>query len=233
MKLLGLIETSLLDWDGRVCAVVFTGGCNLRCPFCHNSELVREDPSLEEVPVERVLDVLKRHDQWRDGVVITGGEPMMHPEVFELCRRIKDAGVKVKMDSNGCFPYQLKQLIEQGLCDAVAMDVKAGLDKYPQATGRNVEPAVIRRSIRLLKESGIEYEFRTTMVPGLVNPEDIPAIGELVRGAKRHVLQHFEPSRAQAESFRTKPSYSLAEAEAMAETLRPFVSEVILRGKFV
>ena len=234
MKIMGLMKTSLVDWDGKTSMVLFLGGCNFRCPFCHNSELVHEDPSLEEIAIEEVLEMLSGEGEgWRDAVVITGGEPMMHPEVFGLCSRLKEAGVAVKMDSNGYFPYPLKRLIEQGLCDYVAMDIKAPLnEKYSVAAGRKVEPDVLRRSIRVLKETGISYEFRTTLVPGLVDPEDIPAIGKEVEGAPLLVLQPYEPDRAAAPGFRKLKSYTPEEARAMAQELGRFVKEVRLRGRY-
>ncbi len=234
MRILGFIETSLVDWDGQIVSVIFTGGCNFRCPFCHNFELALDGPDLPETSWDEIMATLKRKRDWLDGATITGGEPMMHPEVFFLCRAIKNLGLKVKIDSNGGFPYVLKELIEQGLCDFVAMDIKAPLnEKYSLATGRQLDLAPIRRSIRLLMESGVGYEFRSTLVPGLIDPEDIPEIGAAVRGAETFALQHYNPENAPTEKFRKTGSYSKAEAEAMAVALRSFVKEVKLRGKFL
>jgi len=234
MRIVGFIETSMVDWDGRISSVIFTGGCNLRCPFCHNAKVANDDKELEEIKWSDIAAVLERKKGWIDAVVITGGEPMMHPEIFDLCSRIKQLGPMVKMDSNGFFPYSLKELIERGLADFVAMDIKAPLNKkYSAAAGREVDCAVLRRSIRLLLESGVDYEFRSTLAPGLIDPEDIPEIGAAVKGAKSLVLQHFNPEGARTEGFRKKDSYSRKEAEEMAEALRPFVKEVKLRGKFL
>lgn len=233
MRIVGLTPTSLVDWDGCVSAVLFLGGCNLRCPYCYNSDLACDDPGLEKLAWSKVAPVLTRKPGFLDGVVLLGGEPMMHPEVFDLCRNIKDIGLKVKVDTNGTFPYPLKRLIEEQLCDFVAMDLKAPLDaRLQRATGNEADPVVIRRSIRLLRESGVDYEFRTTLVPGLVGPENIAAIGEEIRGARRWILQGYIPDNAAAESFRKLAATGRADAELMAGLAAPFAAEVKLRGKF-
>jgi pyruvate formate lyase activating enzyme len=234
VRVVGFQETSLVDWDGRIAAVVFVGGCNFTCPFCHNHAVADDDSGLATVSLEDIGRTLHRKRDWYYGVVITGGEPMLHPEIFDLCRQMKQGGRKVKLDTNGSFPYPLKDLIELRLVDYVAMDIKAPLtDRYSAACGHPVEVAVIRRSIRLLRETGIEHEFRTTLVPGLVNPEDMPAIGAELADAPRVVLQHFQPAAARVPGYAGGRTYSQAEAEAMAESLRPFVKEVRLRGKFL
>lgn len=232
MRILGFLETSLVDWDGMLSSVVFVGGCNFRCPFCHNHELADDHPGLPEVDWAEIQVTLVRKDKWIDGVVVTGGEPVMHPEVFDLCAGIKQLGKKVKIDTNGSFPYQLEGLIERRLVDYVAMDIKAPIDaaRYSRAAGHPVEPAVLKRTIRLLRESGIPHEFRSTLVRGLIDPSDIEQIGAAVRGVALLVLQRYHPDRARVSGFGDR--YSLAEAESMAASLRPFVSEVRLRGKW-
>ena len=234
MRLVGFTETSLVDWDGRITSVVFVGGCNFACPFCHNFRVADDDPGLPEVEWDVIQVALVRKHDWIDAVVVTGGEPMMHPEIFGLCQNIKRLGFKVKVDTNGSFPYPLKQLIELKLVDYVAMDLKAPLDEhYGTAVGRKLDVAPIRRTIRLLRESGIEHEFRTTLVPGLVGPDDIPLMGEAVKGAPLFALQHFDPANARVPTIAEGKDYSRAEAESMAAAFRPFVKEVRLRGKFL
>lgn len=235
MRIVGLTPTSLVDWDGHVVSVLFVGGCNLRCPFCYNGDLARDDPGLEEIPWQEVEPVLTRRPGFLDGAVLLGGEPMMHPEVFGLCRRIRRLGLKVKVDTNGCYPYPLKRLIEARLCDFVAMDVKAPLTEpdLKRATGVGADPEVIRRSIRLLRESGVDYEFRTTLVPGLVGPENIAAIGAEIRGARCWALQGYLPDNAAAARFRELPATTSADAERLAGLAAPFAAEVRLRGKFL
>ncbi|MEO0082759.1 MAG: anaerobic ribonucleoside-triphosphate reductase activating protein [candidate division WOR-3 bacterium] len=234
MRIVGFVETSLVDWDGRITMVIFIGGCNFHCPFCHNPKVAADSPELHELHWPALARIPRSKPGWVDGVVVTGGEPMMHPEIFDLCRKIRAIGLKVKIDTNGSFPYALKQLIELKLCDFVAMDVKAPLnDKYRKAAGRDVDFAVLRRSIRLLKESGIGYEFRTTLVPGIVEPEDLSEIAKAVEGANLLVLQQFIPQNARTEELRRRKVYSLSQAEELAAAARHFVKQVKLRGKFL
>ncbi|MEN9978786.1 MAG: anaerobic ribonucleoside-triphosphate reductase activating protein [candidate division WOR-3 bacterium] len=235
MRIVGFVPTSMIDWDGKITAVLFTGGCNFHCPFCHNGPVADDDPALPSLPLEEIMMNLENRLGWLDGVVITGGEPLMHPEIFELCATLKRLNLKIKLDTNGSFPYPLKRALALGLVDAVAMDIKAPLnERYAEAVGRSLPSlAHLRRTIRLLIESGIEYEFRLTLVPGLINPEDIPQIGVALRSARTAVLQQFVPENARAAGYRQKQPYSLAQAEAMRSELAKFVSEVRLRGRFV
>jgi pyruvate formate lyase activating enzyme len=233
MRIVGFTETSLLDWHGRIAAVLWIGGGGFACPFCHNYEVADDNPSLPEVPWDDIAGTLRRKRDWYDGVVLTGGEPLLHPEVFELCGRLKDIGQSVKVDTNGSFPYALKTLVEKQLVQAVAMDVKAPLDaRYAKAAGRRVDLAPLRRTIKLLIESGIEHEFRCTLVPGLINPDDIAAIAAAVRGAQAVALQAYVPKRARVKGFGGEKSYTQSEVEAMAEVLRPCVKEIRIRGSF-
>ena len=233
MRIVGFTETSLLDWHGRIAAVLWIGGCDFSCPFCHNHKVADDDPNLPEVPWEEISRTLQRKRDWYDGVVLTGGEPLMHPEVFELCQRLKDTGQQVKVDTNGSFPYALKTLVEQQLVHAVAMDVKSPLDsRYARAAGRPVDIAPLRRTIRLLLESGIEHEFRCTLVPDLIKPDDIAAIGGAIKGAQAVALQEYVPKRARVKGFSEGKSYTQSDVDAMAEVLRRSVKEVRIRGSF-
>jgi len=234
MRIAGFISTSLIDWDGKISSVIFTGGCNFVCPFCHNSLIANDDPKLPEITWEELKPELERKLGWLDGVVVTGGEPLMHPEIFELFADIKRLGLKVKLDTNGSFPYALKRAMALQLVDFVAMDVKAPLnERYSIACGRNLPNlAPLRRSIKLLLQWDKEAEFRITLVPGLVEKGDMEAIGTLLKGAKRVILQQFVPENARLKSYREKIPYSRSDAEEMQKTLSRFVSEVKLRGKF-
>jgi pyruvate formate lyase activating enzyme len=233
MRIVGFTETSLLDWHGRIAAVLWIGGCDFACPFCHNYRIADDDPGLTAVPWDDIARTLHRKRDWYDGVVLTGGEPLMHPEVFELCRRLKEIGQQVKIDTNGSFPYALRTLVELKLVDAVAMDVKAPLDsRYAKAAGRHMDVAPLRRTIRLLLESGIEHEFRCTLVPGLIDPDDAAAIGEAVKGAQAVALQAYLPKLARVKGFGGTKSYTRSEVEAMAEVLKLSVKEVRIRGSF-
>lgn len=234
MRILGFTETSLIDWDGKITSVVFVGGCNFCCPYCHNREIATDDPSLPSIQWAEIRALIERKQGWIDGVVVTGGEPMMHPEVFDICAGIKSLGAQVKMDTNGSFPYPLKKLISLRLVDFVAMDVKAPLHRrYSVAVGRRLELSPLRRTIKLLVESGVGHEFRITLVPGLVDPDDIPELGRTLHGARSVVLQQFDPERAPVKAYQEKKPYTLAQAESMAQEFKTFVSSVKLRGKFL
>jgi len=233
VRIIGFTETSLLDWHGRIAAVLWISGCNFVCPFCHNHRIADDDPDLREVPWDDVEWTLRRKRDWYDGVVLTGGEPLIHPEVFELCERLRDMDLKIKIDTNGSFPYALKALVVRRLVHAVAMDVKAPLDsRYARAAGRAVDVAPVQRTIRLLLESGIEHEFRCTLVPGLIDADDIASIAEAVKGAQAVALQEYVPERARVKGFGGGRSYTMAEVEALAAVLRRSVREVRIRGSF-
>jgi len=179
----GYHSTTLLDWPGRLAAIVFLPRCNFRCPFCHAGHLLA-DPA-ETVPLEAVLASLAEREGWLDGVVICGGEPTLWPALGDLCRRFRDAGVGVKLDTNGTRPDVLAALVADGLVDAVAMDVKAPLDaRYARAAGvETVDLQALRRSIAELAAAPIEVEFRTTVVPALHEEAEIEAIGETLAAA--------------------------------------------------
>ncbi|MGQ9677692.1 MAG: anaerobic ribonucleoside-triphosphate reductase activating protein [bacterium] len=234
MRILGFIPTSLVDWDGKITSVIFLGGCNFVCPFCHNSAIANDDPALPAISWAEIKLELERKLGWLDGVVVSGGEPLMHPELFELCARIKRLGLKVKLDTNGSFPYALKRTLALQLVDCVAMDIKAPLDeRYSIAAGRTLPHlAPIRRSIKLLREWDKEVEFRVTLVPGIINPEDAETLGNDLKNVKRVVLQQFVPQNARQKSYREKEPYSRVEAEEMQRVFSQFVSEVKLRGNF-
>jgi pyruvate formate lyase activating enzyme len=233
MRILGFIESSLVDWDGKLSSVIFLGGCNFKCPFCHNYSLAKDAKSLKAIEWQRIESKLKAKDDWLDGVVITGGEPCMHPEIFGLCRRIKNLGLKVKIDTNGYYPYILMKLIEKKLIDYVAMDIKTALDKtYEKACGRKLEIGLINRTIKLLLTGEIDYEFRTTLVPGLVGEKEISQILKSISGARLYALQQFVPKNARIESYRKKKPISRAEVEKFYDRAKTYVKAVKLRGKF-
>jgi pyruvate formate lyase activating enzyme len=231
MRILGFIETSLIDWEKKVASVIFVGGCNFNCPFCHNYTLVKDSKKLKEVDWEYIEKKLLAKKAWIDGVVVSGGEPMMHPEIFGLLIKIKELGFKTKIDTNGYFPYPLKEAIELGLVDSAAMDIKAVMDKrYYKAIGREVYFIVLQRTIRLLKESGIDYEFRTTLVPGLVKPEDLIEIAKQIAPASRYVVQQFVPKNSRLARYRSMKAYNKEDIEGFLPSIRNHVKNVTLRG---
>ncbi len=195
MEIKGFTDDSSGNW-GEFCSLIFLPRCNFRCPFCHNVNLVLHPEKLETIPFEYVEDKLKAQKVWADGVCITGGEPTLHSSLLELCAKIKEMGFLVKLDTNGTNPALLKDLMDRKLLDYVAMDIKAPLtvEKYSEATGVNAETLLenVKESIRLLMESNIDYEFRTTVVPTIHTLDDIKQICRSLKGCKKYVLQKFD-----------------------------------------
>ena len=193
MKINGFQKMTLLDFPGKVACTVFTGGCNFRCPFCHNSRLV--NGSAENIDENEVLAFLEKRRGLLDGVCITGGEPLLQPDIAEFIARIKQMGYAVKLDTNGSFPAKLKELAEQGLIDYAAMDVKNCPEKYSVTAGcEGLSFDDVRESIDFLLEGSIDYEFRTTVVKEFHTVDDIRSLAECIRGAKKYFLQYFVDS---------------------------------------
>ena len=194
----GVIDLSLADWDGKVSSVLFLPYCNFRCPFCQNPALVLHPEKEKTIPFERVEDYLKKQRNWIDGVCITGGEPTLHKELPDLCSKLKEMGFLVKVDTNGTNPTMMKELIEKGLVDYIAMDIKAPLtvEKYSKAIGINAEKLLgkVKETMRILIGSKMDYEFRTTVVPTLHEEKDIEEICRAIKGCKKYVLQKFDVS---------------------------------------
>jgi len=227
----GYHPSTLIDWPGRLAAIVFLPHCNLRCRFCHAGALLR-DPD-EVVPVEPMLAQMTAQEGWLDGVVICGGEPTLWPTLPDLCRRFQDAGLGVKLDTNGTRPDMLAALVDEGLLNAVAMDLKAPLDeRYAAACGvEAVDTAAVRRSIDRLMGGEVPYEFRTTVVPTLHGEEEIRAMGRAIAGAEAWHLQRFEPEGALDPALRSVAPYPPAEMAALAEIGRQYVARCKVRGQ--
>ena len=191
MKIGGLQKLTLLDYPGKMACIIFTAGCNFRCPFCHNASLVTHIE--EEISESEVLAFLEKRKKILDGVVITGGEPLLY-DLEPFIRAIKEKGYLVKLDTNGSFPDRLKDLVKKGLIDYVAMDIKNSPDKYALTAGASVDLEKIKESVQFLKSDAVDYEFRTTVVKPFFEKSDFTAIGEWIRGAKRYFIQSFADS---------------------------------------
>lgn len=220
MKLerLGITKTSLIEYPGEICAVLFTAGCNFRCPYCHNPELVGTAAPDTFMPVEEVFDILTRRRRVIGAVSITGGEPLIHDDIGDIVERIRSLDLKVKIDTNGSRPDRLREIHP----DFAAVDLKTSPANYGRVLGHRSHPVLDARSVaesvrttaRWVIESGITHEFRTTMVPGIVSREDVAAIAELISGADRYVLAGFRPDvTLEPELGRTLP-YPLSVLEA-------------------
>jgi pyruvate formate lyase activating enzyme len=224
----GLEKFSLVEWPGKITAIIFTGGCNFRCPFCHNPEIVTELEKTPEYPWEEIEKFLDQKVGWVDAIMITGGEPTIQPDLPAILKLIKEKGFLTGIATNGSNPEMLKNIIEKKLVDRVCMDVKSSLEKYPEACGSKANVEKIKESIELIKNSPIEYEFKLTLVPGLVNKEDISKIGELVKGAKKITLQQFRPLKSLDKSYESKVPYGKDDILQMAKVLEEYVDEVNL-----
>lgn len=227
MKIYGLQKMTLLDYPGRVACTVFLNGCDMRCPFCHNSELAEgtAPPVMEE---EELLDFLRKRRGLLDGVAVTGGEPLLREENVALLRRIRELGYPVKLDTNGTHPERLRRVTEEGLAQYIAMDIKNSPDRYAETAGlARFDPAPVRESAALLMRGTVEFEFRTTVVAELHDDRSFREIGKWIEGAPRYFLQKFtDRDTVPFEGFHAPTD---ADLERWAEILRPFVGTVGIR----
>lgn len=230
MLICGLQKVTLIDFPGRVAATVFLCGCNFRCPWCYSKELVlpqniEVQPKISE---KQFFDFLKTRQTLLSGVVVCGGEPTIHKDLPQFIKKIKKMNFLVKLDTNGSNPGVLKKLIGDNLLDYVAMDIKqipnpkSKIQKYDEATGIKVNLEKIRESVELIKSSGIDYEFRTTVVPGIHTKEDIIAIAKWLSPAKKYYLQNFRPEKTIDSAFEETKPYTLEYLLEIQKAVAPF-----------
>ncbi len=230
VEIKGLEKFSPKDFPGYISSTVFLGGCNFRCPFCHNSDLVLRPEILPTLPLDYFLSFLDSRKGWLEGICISGGEPLLHDDLETLLILIKDRNLLVKIDTNGSFPSRLEDLIQKKLVDHIAMDVKAPLARYQEVTRAAVNEEDIVRSVDIIKNSGLGYVFRTTLVPGLVGPEDIKQICQMLNGAKIFQLQQFVPLNTLDSHYLQKKPYRREEVQGLAKIAEPYFSEVRIEG---
>lgn len=225
----GLQKLTLLDYPGHTACTVFLGGCNMRCPFCHNAVLVLDPGNQPTVSEEEFFKFLNKRHGLLDGVAITGGEPTMRPELPEFLRKIKDTGFDVKLDTNGCYPEMLERLLAEKLVDYVAMDIKSSPKGYAKTVGvPDFDIAPVQRSIELLMGGKTDFEFRTTVVKELHSLDDIIEIGKWIQGAPRYFLQLFKDNGALMTDGLSP--WSAEKMHEMADAVKPYVGAVGLRG---
>jgi len=229
----GFLPNTLIDWPGKLAAELFLGGCNLRCPYCHAAYLIEDHPEAETFSLASILTHLGQEAGWLDGVVISGGEPTIHPQLPGLCRRFQEAGLLVKLDTNGTHPEMLEALLSQGLVACVAMDVKAPLDeRYQRATGRaELDVESVRGSIEVLRDWGGDYELRTTVCPAVLSAEDVVKLAADLVGAPGLVLQQFHPGHCLDPALDQVQPYPEALLLELAERCRAYVPQVSVRGR--
>lgn len=229
MEIHGFQKLTLLDYPHHIAATLFTGGCNFRCPFCHNAALAVNPKSVPVIPEAYVFDTLKKRRHMLEGVCITGGEPTLSPDLPDLVRSIKSLGLKVKLDTNGYHTSMLRNLMEEGLLDYIAMDIKNSPAKYPVTAGiPGLATGRITESAALIMASGIPYEFRTTVVKELHSPLDFTAIGQWLQGASSYYLQSYQDS-----DDILSPglhAYDKKELRYFQELLTPYIASVFIRG---
>ena len=230
MNISGIQKLTLLDYPGTVACTLFTGGCNFRCPFCHNASLVLPE-QIEEAAIseDEVMSFLKKRTGMLDGVAITGGEPLLHADLPELLRKIKGLGYKIKLDTNGSNPKLLREIVEAGLVDRVAMDIKNDPEQYMLTVGCKVDMKAVEQSKDYLLSGVIDYEFRTTVVKGIHTKESLVAAAKWISGAKEYYLQQFKDSGnlidpEELTAFDEKQMHELADA------VREYVPAVEVRG---
>jgi len=220
----GLQKLTLIDYPGRISATVFLTGCNFRCPFCYSSELVlpekiKNQPKISE---KELFKFLKERKKLIEGVVLCGGEPTTSKDLVSLIEKIKKMGFSVKLDTNGSDPALLKKLIDKKLIDYVAMDIKAPKEKYSEVAGTKIDVKKIQKSIDILKEGKVDYEFRSTIVPTLHTKEDVMEMAKWIRGAKRYYLQNFRPEKTIDPKFEKIKPYPQEFLLEIQKAISPF-----------
>ena len=230
VEIKGLEKFAPKDFPGYMSATIFTGGCNFRCPFCHNADLVLNPESIPVFPLDFFLSFLDARKDWLEAICVTGGEPLIHEDIEILLQAIKERDLLVKVDTNGSFPKRLAGLIKKKLVDFVAMDIKAPLERYQEVTKSNVKTDDIRTSIDLIRTSGVSYVFRTTVVPGFFQVEDIEKIGELLKRSDPYQLQNFVPENTIDKSYMQKTPFSKKEFKEFADSAKNYFNKVSVEG---
>jgi pyruvate formate lyase activating enzyme len=232
MKIGGLQKQSLIDYPGKISCVVFLAGCNFDCPYCHNPQLAGQtDGPLETIAAEDVLDFLAQRRGWLEAVVISGGEPTLHPDLMDLCSRIKELGYLLKLDTNGSRPQMIQALVRARLLDYLAMDIKTVPERYAEGVAPFCDSTGLLASLQIIMDSGLDYEFRTTCVRPLVTADTIRHIARLISGSRHYALQPFRECRMlHPDYFRgIDPSYSPEEMEHLRRIAEPWVSRCTVR----
>lgn len=227
-KLAGLQKTTFIDYPEKIACIVFTQGCNFRCGYCHNPELFENKEPVLSVPA--FFEFLNKRKGKLDGVVITGGEPTLHSkDLIEFIKEVKSLGFLVKLDTNGTHPDVLQELLNENLLDYIAMDIKAPLAKYKTITQTDIDTKIIKKSIDMIMNSGVDYEFRTTIVKSQLSVEDLRQIGELIQGAKRYYMQKFLATKILDETLMSEESYTDEEFKNLRTILEEYVDFVDYR----
>lgn len=229
MKFYGMQKMTLLDYPGYVACTLFTGGCNFRCPFCHNALLVLDLDENYTIPEEEVLAFLKKRQGLLDGVCVTGGEPLINKDIGDFLSKVKELGFKIKLDTNGTNPALLKELVSQNLVDYVAVDIKNSPEKYAETVGlKSFDMSTINETVNFLMNGSVDYEFRTTVTKQFHTEKSMEEAARFIRGAKRYFLQNFVDSGNLIGSGIT--GQSKEEMEKLLSVVKKYVPDSCLRG---
>lgn len=231
LEIKGFIPTTLIDWEGKIACLVFLAGCNFRCPYCYSGDLITNPRKLSTIPFDEISKFLGKKRDWIDGIVLCGGEPTLYPELPELIKRFKVLPTAVKLDTNGSNPEMLKSLIDEGLVDYVAMDLKSPFSKYSEVTGVKVDQETIKESVQILMKGEVDYEFRTTVCPAFLNKDDVLQIAKSIVGCKRYILQQFRPGECLDAKLNEARPYSTEDLKEMAQFARGHVLNTYVRGQ--
>ena len=219
----------MVDYPGKICSLIFLSECNFRCPYCHNPEMVLNDPKIEEISQDEIIDYMKEKRKWVDALCITGGEPCLHENLPEFIAKIKKEGFLVKLDTNGSNPEMIKELLDKKLLDFISMDIKSDLENYEKIAKVKVDLEKIKKSVNLIKNSDIDYEFRTTILPELHTKEDLKKIGKWLKGSKSFAIQNFHPGKCLNPSYNKKKGFSKEELEEFKSMLEDYFEKVEIR----
>jgi pyruvate formate lyase activating enzyme len=229
MKIGGLQKLTLVDYPNKIAATVFLTGCNFKCGFCHNPSLVNPGKNENQISELEFFNFLKSKQGLVDGICITGGEPTINSDLPKFIQKIKKLNFAIKLDTNGNNPKILQKLIDKKLLSFVAMDIKTSLDKYEKATNTKINLENIKESVEIIKNSKIDYEFRTTVVPGIVDREDIEKIGKWLKGTKKYVLQQFRNQKVLNKEFEKVVPYWDDTLKEFKKILEKYIKNVELR----
>lgn len=228
MKIKGFIKNTFIEYPGKISAMIFLPGCNFRCSFCFNPELINDSETIKDIDEKEVFDFLEKNKKWIDAVVISGGEPTLHKELPEFIRKIKKLGYLVRIYTNGTNPQMLKELIDEKLIDSIAMDIKTSLNEesYDEITNTKRMLNDVKKSISLIMQSGLDYEFRTTVVPSIHSEKDIEEIAKYIKSANLFILQKFLPENALDSKLKKLKTQSDEEMEKLANIAKKYVKNV-------
>lgn len=231
MKISGFQKTSLIDYPGKIVSIIFTQGCNFRCPYCYNSELIpSESEQNEYFPLDYIFECLKKRKGLIDGISITGGEPTLQADLYDFLIEVKQMNYKIKLDTNGSNPELLKVLITDKMIDYIAMDIKGPIERYKEITSSNINTSKIQESIKTIQNAGIDYEFRTTVVPGIHSYIDMKAISLLVKDSREFYIQNFRAENTYEQSLMKLNGYTPQKLEEFKDIIKPYVKYIKIRN---